>query len=100
MTIIMDSNTYDDDGYEPYIPLAQRKEARLKKLATWGANAEKQRLIQRQKEREEQEDEEREEQRRKDKARKERTLLLEAQEVHSKRAQEGAFSFQVSSASI
>ncbi|TFK95698.1 P-loop containing nucleoside triphosphate hydrolase protein [Pterulicium gracile] len=86
----MDSNTYDDDGYEPYIPLAQRKEARLKKLATWGANAEKQRLIQRQKEREEQEDEEREEQRRKDKARKERTLLLEAQEVHSKRAQEEA----------
>ena len=36
------------------------------------------------------EDEEREEERRREKARNERTLLMEAQEVHDKKAAEGS----------
>ncbi|PSS30919.1 hypothetical protein PHLCEN_2v2544 [Hermanssonia centrifuga] len=80
----------DDDSYEPYVPVAQRRQAKLAKLTSWGTNNEKDKAKLQQEEEEEKEDEEREEERRKERARKERTLLMEAQEVHDKRAVEDA----------
>ncbi|KDQ60557.1 hypothetical protein JAAARDRAFT_31516 [Jaapia argillacea MUCL 33604] len=88
----------DDDNYEPYIPVAQRRQARLAKLTSWGANSDKDNQKKLQQEADEREDEEREEERRREKARKERTLLVEAQEVHSKRAQEDAQKTEVEKA--
>lgn len=88
------SPAYKLDGaedYEPYIPVAQRKQAKLAKLSSLGPNADKERARRLQQEKEEREDEEAEEERRKERARKERTLLMEAQEVHSKKALEGAW---------
>ncbi|OJT14210.1 DEAD-box ATP-dependent RNA helicase 35 [Trametes pubescens] len=80
----------EDDSYEPYVPVAQRRQAKLAKLTSWGANTEKDKAKQLQEELEEKDDEEREEERRKEKARKERTLLMEAQEVHGRKAVEDA----------
>ncbi|EIM90530.1 P-loop containing nucleoside triphosphate hydrolase protein [Stereum hirsutum FP-91666 SS1] len=80
----------DVEDYEPYIPVAQRKQAKLAKLNSWGPNADKEKARRLQQEKEEREDEEAEEERRKERARKERTLLMEAQEVHSKKALEDA----------
>lgn len=78
-----------EDDYQPYVPVAQRREQKLAKLSSWGAHAEKSRA-KKQEEQEEREDAEREEEERKrEKARKERTLLMEAQEVHSQKALEG-----------
>lgn len=79
----------EDDDVELYVPVAQRRQAKLAKLTSWG-NSREQTAKEQQQEQEEREDEEREEERRREKARKERTLLMEAQEVHSKRAEEGA----------
>ncbi|KAI0653202.1 DEAD-domain-containing protein [Cubamyces menziesii] len=80
----------EDDSYEPYVPVAQRRQAKLAKLTSWGANAEKEKAKRLQEEQEERDDEEREEERRREKARKERTLLMEAQEVHDRKAAEDA----------
>lgn len=79
----------EDDSYEPYIPVAQRREAKLAKLSALGANSEKYRAKKQQEELDERRDEEEEEVRRRERVRKERTLLMEAQEVHSKKAEEG-----------
>ncbi|KAK7047802.1 DEAD-box ATP-dependent RNA helicase 35 [Paramarasmius palmivorus] len=79
----------DEDDYEPYIPVAQRRQAKLAKLSSLGASTERDR-IDKQREEDELEEENREEERRREKSRKERTLLLEAQEVHSKKAAEDA----------
>lgn len=79
----------DDDSYEPYVPVAQRRQAKLAKLQSFGANADKDKAKEQQMEVDEREDEEREEERRRERARKERTLLMEAQEVHDKKAVEG-----------
>lgn len=78
-----------DDSYEPYVPVAQRRQAKLAKLSTLGVNSEKSKAKQLQEALDEKEDAQREEERRREKARKERTLLLEAQEVHLKKATEG-----------
>ncbi|KAF5331049.1 hypothetical protein D9619_005707 [Psilocybe cf. subviscida] len=78
----------DDDTYEPYIPVAQRRQAKLAKLSTLGINASKTAAKQAQEALDEIEDAQREEETRREKARKERTLLAEAQEVHSKKAVE------------
>ncbi|KAI8998930.1 P-loop containing nucleoside triphosphate hydrolase protein [Trametes punicea] len=80
----------EDDSYEPYVPVAQRRQAKLAKLTSWGANAEKEKAKRLQEEQDERDDEEREEERRREKARKERTLLQEAQEVHDRKAAEDA----------
>lgn len=80
----------DDDDYQPYIPVAQRKQAKLAKLTSWGAKAEKSKPNEKQEEEDDKDDEEREEERRRERARNERTLLMEAQEVHDKKAAEGA----------
>ncbi|KAK0446478.1 P-loop containing nucleoside triphosphate hydrolase protein [Desarmillaria tabescens] len=80
----------EDDTYEPYIPVAQRRQAKLAKLTSWGANSDKERTRRQQREQEEREDEANEEEARREKLRKERTLLMEAQEVHSQKAAEDA----------
>ncbi|KAF7338572.1 DEAD-box ATP-dependent RNA helicase 35 [Mycena venus] len=80
----------EDDSYEPYVSVAQRRQQKLAKLSSLGASSEKQRAKKQQEEQEEREDAEKEEERRKERARKERTLLMEAQEVHSRKAAEEA----------
>lgn len=80
----------DDDTYDPYISVAQRKQAKLAKLTSWGAGSDRDKANKLKEEEEERQDEEREEERRKERARKERTLLMEAQEVHERKAVEGA----------
>jgi ATP-dependent RNA helicase DDX41 len=78
-----------DDSYEPYVPVAKRRDAKLAKLTSWGTDLEKEKAKKQLDELEERKDEEEEEATRKEKARKERTLLMEAQDVHSKKAEEG-----------
>jgi len=82
-----------DDSYEPYIPVAKRRQEKLAKLSTLGMNSEKDSTTKLQEDFDDREDEQREEERKRENARKERTLLLEAQEVHLKKAAEGANSF-------
>lgn len=79
----------EDDTYEPYIPVAQRRQAKLAKLTSLGANSDKERTKRQQREQQEREDEANEEEARRERLRKERTLLMEAQEVHSQKAAEG-----------
>jgi ATP-dependent RNA helicase DDX41 len=79
-----------DDSYIPYVPVAQRRQAKLAKLASRGADLDPHKAKLQQEEQEDKEDEEREEERLREKARKERTLLMEAQEVHDRKAVEGA----------
>jgi ATP-dependent RNA helicase DDX41 len=78
----------DDDNYEPYIPVAQRRQAKLARLSAWGSSAGRDRVEAREVQ-EVQEDEEQEEERRRERVRRGRALLVEAQEVHSKKASEG-----------
>lgn len=80
----------EDDSYEPYIPVAQRREAKLAKLSSLTSSSARERARKELEELLEKEDAEQEEERRKENARKERTLLLEAQEVHSRKAAEDA----------
>lgn len=80
----------DDDNYVPYVPVAQRRQEKLAKITSWTANSDRDRARRQKEEMEEQEDAEKEEERRREKARKERTLLMEAQEVHTKKDLEGA----------
>ncbi|KAF4604159.1 hypothetical protein EYR40_001342 [Pleurotus pulmonarius] len=75
----------DDDSYVPYVPVAQRRQEKLAKITSWTANSDRDRARRQKEEMEEQEDAEKEEERRREKARKERTLLMEAQEVHTKK---------------
>ncbi|KAG9225966.1 hypothetical protein CCMSSC00406_0006412 [Pleurotus cornucopiae] len=82
----------DDDSYVPYVPVAQRRQEKLAKITSWTANSDRDRARRQKEEMEEQEDAEKEEERRREKARKERTLLMEAQEVHTKKDLEGAYS--------
>lgn len=72
----------DDDSYEPYVPVEQRRRQKMAKLYS-----EKQQ----QEDLDDNEDVQKEEEVRKEKVRMERTLLMEAQEVHSKKAVEGIF---------
>lgn len=78
----------DDDSYEPYVPVAQRRQAKLAKL-TSRASVDRDDASRKQQEQEEREDEEKEEERQRERTRKERTLLMEAQEVHHRKAAEG-----------
>lgn len=83
---------YDDDTYEPYVPVAKRRQQKLAKLTSRGQNEQGKRK-ERQAEIDEREDAFKEEEVKREKARKERTLLVEAQEVHFKKAAEGACTF-------
>lgn len=80
----------EDDNYVPYVSVKQRKQHRLQQLASrGGAEGNSQEEKRKKEDLEEKEDEELEELRRREKVRKERTLLLEAQEVKAKKALEG-----------
>ena len=82
----------DEDDYQPYVPIEKRRQERLAQLTNRrGPESKQERAKREREEREEREDEEREEERRREKARKERTLLMEAQDVHSRKAAEGAY---------
>ena len=81
----------DNDDYVPYVPVAQRRQQKLAALSSHLAS-DKQRARSHDSPAVE-EDEDDTEARRRDKERKERTLLMEAQEVHRKQAAEGASSF-------
>lgn len=78
----------DDDTYEPYVPVAQRRQAKLAKLSALGSSSRDKSQEAREAE-DERENEEQEEERRREKVRRGRALLVEAQEVHSKKASEG-----------
>ncbi|KAI0247989.1 P-loop containing nucleoside triphosphate hydrolase protein [Lactifluus subvellereus] len=80
----------DDDSYDPYIPVAQRRQARLARLSAWGSSADRDRVEEAREVQEVREDEEQEEERRRERVRRGRALLVEAQEVHSKKASEDA----------
>jgi ATP-dependent RNA helicase DDX41 len=79
----------DNDAHEPYIPVAQRREQTLARLSSLGVNTAKAGAKKQQDEQDERIDAQKEEERRREKSRKERTLLMEAQEVHSRKAAEG-----------
>ena len=79
----------DTDSYDPYIPVAQRRQARLARLSAWGSSAGRDKVEEAREVQEEREDEEQEEERRRERVRRGRALLVEAQEVHSKKASEG-----------
>jgi ATP-dependent RNA helicase DDX41 len=89
-TYKLDDETGDD--YVPYVPVAQRRQAKLAQLtaAAGGEGGDRARAAQERREREEREDAEREAERTREKARQERTLLVEAQEVHERKRVEDA----------
>jgi len=78
---------YEDEQYTPYIPVAKRRQDKLAKLTSWGVKGTDPKLEQKQ--REEREDALREEEVLRERQRKGRTLLVEAQEVHQRKAEEG-----------
>ncbi|KAJ8585221.1 DEAD-domain-containing protein [Rhizopogon salebrosus TDB-379] len=80
----------EDDNYVPYVPVAQRREAKLAKLSSLNTVSDRTKARKQLEELLEREDAEREEERQREKARKERPLLMEAQEVHERKAAENA----------
>ncbi|KAF8634391.1 hypothetical protein AX17_004204 [Amanita inopinata Kibby_2008] len=81
----------EDDSYEPYVSAIRRRQERLAKLTSWGPRVDKvDEDVTKKEEFQEHEDIQKEEEFRREKARKERTLLLEAQEVHLRKAAEDA----------
>ena len=86
----VDEYNMDDDDYEPYIPIAQRKQAKFNALVSSSRPSQSSRRAQLEAA-EENEEELEEEERQRENARIERTLLMEAQEVHERKAAEGAF---------
>jgi ATP-dependent RNA helicase DDX41 len=82
----------EDDSYEPYVPVAQRRQAKLAKLLNRGSKSTQDKTLQAQRIIDDLGDRERdEEELLREKRRKDRTLLVEAQEIHSKKAAEGMF---------
>lgn len=77
-----------EDDYEPYVPVAQRRQAKLAVFAARGSNINNQRSTTNQ-ESDAAPHVDEEEERRRERERNERTLLMEAQEVHRKKAVEG-----------
>lgn len=79
-----------DEPYEPYIPVAQRRQEKLAKFSSLSVNAGRNKAKRLQEDQyEDREDVLKEEERMREKARKERTLLIEAQEVQKRKAVEG-----------
>lgn len=77
----------ENDDYVPYVPVAQRRQQKLAALSSHLASDRHRARSHESPAVEEDEDDA--EDRRRDKERKERTLLMEAQEVHRKQAVEG-----------
>jgi ATP-dependent RNA helicase DDX41 len=82
----------DDDTYEPYVPVAQRRQAKLARFSSRIIDSESEREKKEREESEERYDAEKEEENRRERARRERTLLIEAEEVNTKKALEGVWS--------
>ena len=82
----------ENDEYEPYVPVAQRRQEKLAKLSSWVKTSDKHGPASTSEDRTDQLQDEDEEEIRREKLRKDRTLLAEAQEVHLKKAAEGMFS--------
>ena len=80
----------ENEDYEPYIPVVQRRQEKLAKLSSWAKSSDKRGFAYASEDRSDQLQDEDEEETRKEKLRKDRTLLAEAQEVHLKKAAEGA----------
>lgn len=78
----------DGDDYVPYVPVAQRRQAKL--AAASRSTAAQRKLAQSLEEVNEPSPDD-EAERQKERERKERTLLVEAQEVHRKKAAEGTY---------
>ncbi|KAF9792318.1 DEAD-domain-containing protein [Thelephora terrestris] len=76
--------------YEPYVPVAQRRQEKLAKLSSWAKSLNKRGIISTTEDRPEELQDEDEEEIRRETLRKDRTLLAEAQEVHLKKAAEDA----------
>lgn len=88
----------EDDSYEPYVPIAERRAAKIARLSSLTSNALRKKARKQLEELLERQDEDREEELLREKARRERTLLLEAQEVHSRKAAEAAQKTEVEKA--
>jgi len=80
----------ENDEYEPYVPVVQRRQEKLAKLSSWARSSDKRGPTHASEDRSDQLQDEDEEEIRREKLRKDRTLLAEAQEVHLKKATEGA----------
>ena len=79
----------EDDDYEPYIPIAKRRQEKFNALASSSRPSRSSRRVQLEPAEENNEELDEEEAQR-ERARRERTLLMEAQEVHQQRAAEGS----------
>ncbi|CAK5279507.1 unnamed protein product [Mycena citricolor] len=79
----------EDDSYEPYIPVSQRRKDKLARLTSWAASSSL-KAEERERAAQDHQNEDREDELQKERLRKERTLLVEAQEVHSKKEAEDA----------
>ncbi|KIY51152.1 P-loop containing nucleoside triphosphate hydrolase protein [Fistulina hepatica ATCC 64428] len=76
----------EEEDYEPYIPIAQRRQQKLAKLTSWGSR-DKSTVTQKE---DVKDDEQDEEEKLRERDRKKRTLLFEAQQVHQQKAQQDA----------
>ena len=83
----------ENDDYEPYVPVAQRRQEKLAKLSSWAKTSNKRGPTSPFESRgDELRDDNSDEDNEKEKLRTDRTLLAEAQEVHLKKAAEGSCS--------
>lgn len=79
----------DDEDYVPYVPVQQRRQQKLAKFVSSTSSAGTKRKLEEATAQDEQDVVDEEEARR-ERVRKERTLLVEAQEVHQRKAIQGA----------
>lgn len=80
----------ENEYYEPYVPVAQRRQEKLAKLSSWAKTSDRRGLVSTPEDQADELNGEDEEEVRREKSRKDRTLLAEAQEVHLKKATEDA----------
>lgn len=80
----------ENEHYEPYVPVAQRRQEKLAKLSSWAKTSDRRGLVSTPEDQTDELNGEDEEEVRREKSRKDRTLLAEAQEVHLKKATEGS----------
>lgn len=78
----------EDETYVPYVPVIKRRQEKLAKLTSWSSSIEREKLKKRDGS-QELEDVANEDELLKERTRKERTLLMEAQEVHLRKVAEG-----------
>jgi ATP-dependent RNA helicase DDX41 len=79
----------ENEDYEPYVPVAQRRHEKLAKLSSWAMASNKRGPLSTPEGRADELSGEDEEEIKREKLRKDRTLLAEAQEVHFNKAAQG-----------